>query len=333
MKPLEYAWLYKRWDQLRSSYWFLPTLIVMFAILLAWGLIIADHHYRFDLVADSSWLFLGRAESARVILSTIATSMITIVSLTFSMTIVVLTLAGSQFGSRLIYNFMRDRNSQVALGIFLACFVFCLLILRSVQSNASGDFIPHLGVTAALLFAVLSIGVLIFYIHHVADSIHANRVIANVRHELELIVQRLIPDGSATPSSDAAEWQHLMALADAGSMPVAAHDRGILQAIEEAELLDWAAAHDLLIRLQHRPGEFVLRDNPLFEVYPRERVPSDQLPGCRRRFASGINGRWSRISSFHSNSLWRSRYGPCRRASTTPLLRCHVWMNSAQVLP
>jgi uncharacterized membrane protein len=182
---------------------------------------------------------------------------------------------------------MRDRNSQVALGIFLACFVFCLLVLRSVQSNATDDFVPHLSITAALLFAILSIGVLIFFIHHIADSIHANRVIVNVRNELELIVQRLIPDGSGSISADDTEWQHLTALADASSLPVAAHDRGILQAIDEGELLDWAAAHDLLIRLHHRPGEFVIRDNLLFEVYPRERVPTDQLARLQAAFRFG----------------------------------------------
>lgn len=287
MGPLKITRLYKLWDQLRSSYWFLPTVIVALSIGLASLLIFADHRYPFDQASRSSWLFLGTAESARVILSTIATAMITIVSLTFSMTIVVLTLASSQFGPRLIYNFMRDRKNQVALGVFLACFVFCILILRSVKSDVAGNFVPQLGTTAAMAFALFSVGMLIFFIHHIADSIHASRIIANVRNELELIVTRMIPERSGTGLSEETEWQRLMDMIDSSSMPVTARDRGILQAIEEAELLEWAQRHDLLIRLYHRPGAFVIRGTPLFEVYPAERVPVDQLVLLQDAFRFG----------------------------------------------
>ena len=211
---LKITWLYKLWDQLRSSYWFIPTLLVLISILLAAALISADHQYRFDQDTETSWLFLGKSESARSILSIIATAMITIVSLTFSMTIVVLTLASSQFGPRLLYNFMRDRSNQIALGVFLACFSFCLFILRTVQTDSPQDFVPHLGTTAAMLYAALSIGVLIYFIHHVAESIQANTIIANVRHELETIVGKTIPDTPEAHADDEAEWKRLLDLLD-----------------------------------------------------------------------------------------------------------------------
>lgn len=287
VKPLRTSRLYKLWDQVHSSYWFVPALMVLLSMMLALLLIIADHRYTFNRTLSSSWLFLGKAESARVILSTIATVMITIVSLTFSITIVVLTLASSQFGPRLIYNFMRDRNSQMALGVFLACFVFCLMILRAVQSDAAGSFVPQLGTTAAMVFALLSVGMLIFYIHHIADSIHSSRIIANVREELEQIVNRLVPERSRGDGLEEPEWQRLMALIEGSSLTVTARDRGVLQAIDEVDLLDWAEQHDLLIRLYHRPGEFIIRGTPLFEVYPRERVPKHQLDVLHTAFRFG----------------------------------------------
>lgn len=287
MKPLRYSRLYKLWDQVHSSYWFIPALMVALSAMLAFLLILADQRYPLEQTVGSAWLFPGEADSARVILSTIATVMMTVVSLTFSITIVVLTLASSQFGPRLIYNFMRDRNSQVALGLFLACFVFCLLILRSVQSDAGDGFVPQLGTSAAMLFALASVGMLIFYIHHIADSIHSSRIIANVRHELEMIVTRLLPERSGSIAADEEDRQQLAQLVDNSAMPVPARDRGILQAVEEVRLLNWAEQHDLFIRLNYRPGEFVLRGAALFHVSPRERVPREQLDELQEAFRFG----------------------------------------------
>lgn len=287
MKRFQMTRILKLRDQLRSSYWFVPSVIVLFSIFSALLLIHLDQRYQSGRTLDPSWLFLSKAESARVILSTIAASMVTIVSLTFSMTIVVLTLASSQFGPRLLYNFMRDRANQVALGVFLACFVFCLIVLRAVQTGASEDFVPHLGLSGALLFALFSIGMLIFYIHHVADSIQATTVIANVRNELELIVGRLMSQKGEEQQAEASEWIRLMRLMDDASIQVKANSRGILQAIELEKLLQWTHENDLLLRLHRRPGQFAIQDAPLFEVFPRERVPLDELPALQGAFRFG----------------------------------------------
>ncbi|AKH19779.1 DUF2254 domain-containing protein [Sedimenticola thiotaurini] len=287
MKPLRYSRLFKLWDQVHSSYWFIPTLMVALSAMLAFLLILADQHYVLDPADESPWLFPGEADSARVILSTIATVMMTVVSLTFSITIVVLTLASSQFGPRLIYNFMRDRKSQVALGLFLACFVFCLLILRSVQSAAGGGFVPQLGTSAAMLFALVSVGMLIFYIHHIADSIHASRIIANVRNELEMIVTRLLPERSGSAVEEEEDRQYLIRLMDDSAVPVPARERGVLQAVEETRLVTWAEQHDLFIRLNYRPGQFVLCGATLFDVSPSERVPKEQLDDLQDAFRFG----------------------------------------------
>lgn len=277
MKRLENIRLYKLWDQLRSNYWFLPSALIAAAIILALALIAADLYLQFDQGGGPWWLFLGTSESARSILSTIASAMITIVSLTFSMTIVVLTLASSQFGPRLLYNFMRDRSNQVALGVFVACFVYCLLILRTVQTESSDAFIPHLGTTGAMVFAVLSVGVLIHFIHHVADSIQANTVIANVRRELETIVKRVIPEPSEQDSATEPEWRRLTDLVEHAAAPIVTEARGILQAVDQESLVSWAQAHDVLVRLRHRPGDFVIRGNVVCDVFPRDRVPREKL--------------------------------------------------------
>ncbi len=287
MNFLENIRLFKLWDQLRSSYWFLPSLLVIGAVLLAFGLVSADLHYQFQKGSGPTWMFLGQSESARSILSTIATAMITIVSLTFSMTIVVLTLASSQFGPRLLYNFMRDRSNQVALGVFVACFVYCLLVLRTVQASAQDAFVPHLGTTGAMVLAVLSIGILIHFIHHIAESIQANTVIANVRHELESIVDRVLPASEPDSGTDEAEWQRLQDLLGSGAAPISTEARGIVQAVNHDSLVSWAKAHDIIIRLRHKPGDFVIRGNIVCDVFPRDRVPRDDIAPVHEAMSFG----------------------------------------------
>lgn len=287
MKPLRNTRVYKIWDHLRSSYWFLPSLMVLTSAALALALIVADQYFTVGPDSRLAWLFLGRADSARSILATIATSMVTVVSLTFSMTVVVLTLASSQFGPRLLYNFMRDRSNQVVLGVFVACFVFCLLVLRSVQSQAAGEQIPHLSVNAAIVFAVLSIGVLIYFIHHIADSIQADTVIARVRHELESVVMRNVPEPSMADTDDAQERERLLRLSEAAAAAVGSDQRGVLQAIEHQTIVDWAEKHDVLVVLHHRPGDFAIQGNCLLSVFPAERLPRDDVKRLEQAFTFG----------------------------------------------
>lgn len=120
--------------------------------------------------------------------------MITVAGVTFSITIVALALASQQFGPRLLRNFLRDLGNQITLGTFIATFIYCLLVLRTVRGTDSVQFVPHLAVTIGVVLAMLSLGVLIFFIHHVATSIQASQVIANVAADLEGAIDRLFPE-------------------------------------------------------------------------------------------------------------------------------------------
>jgi len=136
-------WLSNKWDELRGSFWFLPTLMVIAAIglsLLTIHLDRATAHQNW--VATLGWTFSRGPEGSRALLATVAGSMMTIASVTFSITIVALQLASSQFGPRLLRNFMRDRGNQVAIGTFIATFTYCLLILRTVNGTDSEQFVP-----------------------------------------------------------------------------------------------------------------------------------------------------------------------------------------------
>jgi uncharacterized membrane protein len=113
-------------------------------------------------------------------MSTIAGSMMTVVGVTFSMILVVLAMASSQYTSRILRNFMRSRVTQVVLGIFAGIFTYCLIVLRTIRSGDEGAFVPSLAVFFGFVLALGGIGALMFFIHHIASSIQASSIIASI---------------------------------------------------------------------------------------------------------------------------------------------------------
>ena len=167
------------WISVRSSLWFVPTGMVMIAILLAVLLVEADRNYAFEWLQAYPLLFGAGAEGSRGMLTTIAGSMITVAGLTFSLTIAALATASAQYTSRILHNFMRDRRNQIVMGAFVAIFAYCLVVLRD-RGVDDGRLVPSLAVFAGLVLALLGIGVLVFFIHHVASSIQASTIICSI---------------------------------------------------------------------------------------------------------------------------------------------------------
>ena len=173
-----------RREVLRTSLWFVPSLEVVAAIGLFIGTLAADRAaYRGDF-ALPGWVISGSADAARQILTTIAAAIITVVGVVFSIILVTLTLASTQFGPRMLRNFIRDRGTQVTLGTFVATFVYSVLVLVSIGAGSHGDFVPHIGVTVTIGLTVIDLGVLIYFIHHTAISIQLPQVIASIAADL-----------------------------------------------------------------------------------------------------------------------------------------------------
>jgi len=185
--------LFHFWESIRTSLWFLPSLLVLSAVILAYATIGLDHW----LPLHSEWFrrAFSRAgpEGARSVLSTIAGSVITVTGVTFSITIVALTLASSQFGPRLLRNFMKDKGNQFVLGTFIATFIYCLIVLQSIHTDGETDFVPNLSLTIAVLLIIADVFVLIYFIHHISASIQADYVIKDVYVELESTFTVLFP--------------------------------------------------------------------------------------------------------------------------------------------
>lgn len=260
--------------QITSSLWFVPGLLIVAAIVLAFTMLALDAMLPSAWLAPLRWLLRIGPEGARQLLATIAGSMITVASLVFSMTLVVLTLASSQLGPRLIARFTRDTVNQIGLGSFVATFVYALLILETVNDAGGGAFVPHLSVTVALLLALINLFWLIYLIHHVADSIQADSVIAELGAALRHAIDRRFPDIDAPPPAPL-QVPFLDRLAEPPGI-VGARQSGYVQTIDSRALLRGAREHDLVIRIGARPGDFLVAAAPLLEVWPAERL-SDEL--------------------------------------------------------
>lgn len=255
------------WEDLRSSLWFIPTLIVTVAIVLAAGLIEVDMLGNPGRLAER-WprLFGAGAEGSRGMLSAIASSMISVAGVTFSITVVALTLASSQYTSRILRNFMRDRASQVVLGVFVGVFAYCLVVLRTIRSEDEGAFLPELAVLVAVLLAFVAIGFFIFFIHHVAASLQATSIVESVTAETLQAVDRLFPAlvGEAAVGSAGEEPQ--VALASMTWATIPARKTGYIQAIDADALFDLAGKLTVVVRMEIGIGEFVIEACPLASV-------------------------------------------------------------------
>lgn len=266
------------WEQLRSSYWFVPTLMALAAVLLSFGTIALDEWLQREVERQVGLIWAGGPEGARGLLSTVASSMLSVAGVTFSITITTLSLASSQFGPHLIRKFMRDTSNQVVLGTFVATFLYSLLVLRTVRTGDGSLFVPYISVTITLVLALAGTGVLIYFIHHVASSIQAPHIIAAINHDLEHAIAQLFPSMIGQEAPDGKQErtrQDVPKSFEDNSHVIIANSNGYLQAIKLHRLMKIACENDLILRLESCPGRFIMYDMPLVTAWPRDRIDEE----------------------------------------------------------
>lgn len=272
-------------EMLRASFWFIPSVMVVSAIILSFLTLELDSSWKYELIGTFGWTYVQDAEGSRATLSTIAGSMVSVTTTAFSIVIVALQLASSQLGPRLLRNFIRDRGNQIVLGTFIATFVYSLLILRTIRAEEDRHFLPQISVTLAVVLAILSLGVLIYFIHHTAESIQADHVIAEVSDELHKAITRLFPEelGQGKP-----EHRNLQADIPTdfndSAYPISVQKQGYFQTIDEQQLIEIAQNYNLVLRLNYRPGDFLMRGDPLIEVWPRDEMNKDLAQKFEKTF-------------------------------------------------
>ena len=271
----------KLWDSINSSYWFVPAVMMTGAIAIAFGLLRLDKLGYYGPLEKWGWIYTGSADGARAVLSAVAGSTIGITATAFSITIVALQLASSNFGPRILRNFMQDVGNKVVLGTFISTFVYSLLVLRAIYGSAEdrNQFVPHLSVTVGIVLAVICTAVLIYFIHHASTIIQVSYVIFQISQELDDAIERLFPQkiGYSEP-----EHKYSVALIpedfDREAFPIKASSKGYVQAIDTDKLMDIACKYNLMVKILTRPGKFTIKGGTTVKILSMETDPSNILP-------------------------------------------------------
>jgi uncharacterized membrane protein len=274
------------------------------AILLSYAAVTLDAAIGVEAVREFGWFYTFGPEGARALLSTVASSMVTVAALTFSITMLTLQLASTQFGPRLVRNVMRDRGTQAVLGTFVATFVYCLLVLRTVRGVEGASNVPHLSVAFGVLLALASLGVLIYFIHHVAHSLRVETILSDLASEACAAIDRLYPELMGEPAAPGAlqseEWSPGP---EVTCCKVTATDSGYVQHQDEDALMRLAMEHDLFIGVEARPGRFVTDGDPLYSVWPRDRCSDEVIRALRTTVDLGLDRTPSQDVAFSARRI------------------------------
>lgn len=262
------------WDTLRTSFWFVPTLMAAGAFLAWFALQGADGRLGLSEIREAGLIYSGGPDGAWELLSVVAASMITVTGVTFSITIVALVLASQQFGPFLLRDFMRDTGNQIVLGTFISTFLFCLLTLGIIRGGGEVTYVPRLCVSAAMLLTIASLGVLIFFIHHVSSFIQAHNILWVVSMDLQRAVDRLFPEPIGR-GAGASLNRSLPETVESEAVKVLSKGHGYIKVIDEEILLKASVEHDLVVRLEVRPGGFVGEGDGIASVWPKASLTAE----------------------------------------------------------
>lgn len=243
---------------MRNGFWAIPAACVAAALLLAYGLVSLDRY----LTSRVAYTFGAGPDGAREVLSAITTAMITFTGLVFSITIVVLQLTSSQFSPRVLRTFLRDRLTQLSLGVFVSTFVYAVMVLRTVDSADDTVFVPEIATTVGLVLLLLSVVVFVGYIHHIATTIQVSSIIGSIGDEARRTLEQRFPAGTGGPP-DAGPVRRPDGLPSA---VVPARRSGVVTTVGEQRLVALACQADVVLTTRLRFGDFVAEGAPLIEV-------------------------------------------------------------------
>ncbi|MGC2661843.1 MAG: DUF2254 domain-containing protein [Bryobacteraceae bacterium] len=265
-----------RWlNLLRNGFWFAPMLMLVLACALALVLLYVDERFDPGIKSKIAWAYSGGPAGARSLLSTIAGSMITAASVTFSLASVALSIASQQYGSRVLRNFMRDRITQVLLGTFVSTFIYSVLVVRAIRgSDVSGGFVPSISVTVAIGLSLASLILLIYFIHHVSTSIQASHIVRVIAEDMEEAIPKLYPSRTGEPIEDLNEPGFRR-----GKEPltVTIPKSGYLQMVDLDVLLAVATEEDLVIELIVKPGDHLVKSYGVARIWGTRKLNEQVL--------------------------------------------------------
>jgi uncharacterized membrane protein len=259
------------WKSLISTLWFVPMSLAVCGVILALALVAVDYSVG-DRLGYFPRFFGVETSGSRDMLAIIAGSSITVAGTVFSITIVALTLASTQFSPRILRNFMRDTSNQVVLGVMVGIFAYCIIVLRTIRDSSGGgadgakDFVPSIAIIFGVVLGLVGVGFLIFFIHHVATSIQATIIISQIAAETITEIEETFPVEEASPPPQMDE-KTAENLAQASWQTVSTNKTGYIQNVDTEQLLNLARKHDLILKMQRRVGQFSVKGLPVLQIF------------------------------------------------------------------
>src|ERR1700728_936275 len=251
--------------------WRIPLQLSLVAVALFGITLIPDILDKYHVIHIPSWLTMGSIDDARAILSAMMGAVATVLALIFSVALLVLSMVSTLFGPRLLYRFLQDWVTQVTIGMFMGTFVYICLVFLVTHQDPHSSFIPQISLITAWMLVVLSFGFLVYYSHRVAKSIQNPDMIAAIVDDLYVAAGGAHLSGPGEGAGPAPDDAAILRQAETGGV-VLSPKSGYLQHVDHGALVAAARAADTLIVLRFRPGQFVLRGEPLAAIVPAENV-------------------------------------------------------------
>lgn len=278
--------LFGFWYRLISGLWFVPAAMVAGALVLWYAATAADVVFIRGGMSVS-WVYSGGIQGARTILSVIASSTITVAGVVFSITMVALSQASSQFGPRLIKRFMQDRGTQIVLGTFVSAFAYCLLTLGTLRQFGGEDSVPQVAISVALAYAFAGIGVLVYFVHHVAQSIQADSIVESTAKDVIATVRRVFPEELGYGVETVDSWPAIPPDLEKHAGIVTAPESGFIDSISIGTIRGIAVKRDLVVKMEVSTGKFVTKGDRMALLWPAERAGQQAIRAVCSAFVIG----------------------------------------------
>jgi uncharacterized membrane protein len=276
------------WDRIRVNFLFIPAVMALGAMLLAWSMYWLDGQIPNEVLNTSRFIVSGSVSELRGYLFGMATAVLTTAGVVFTLLTLPLSTVAAQYGSRLLRIFLGDRTTQFVLGIFVATFAYCIFSAMAIPPAEVQPEGPQITVTIGLYLLVASFACLILLIQHISMMLQAPNIAAAAGVELlEVVREANLSDSSASGNQRPTGKTPTDSLTEADAHPVCANITGYIQYVDPAVILPLAEKKDLVIHIMPKPGAFVRTGMVLAFVWPADRVDEELDNEIRNTFHLG----------------------------------------------
>jgi uncharacterized membrane protein len=287
-------------ERLKTYFWLVPSVVIVLLVALLYTLVQFEPGRPFNSVIASYIFRTYSADGARLILSAIAGTLMTVVGVLFSITIVVLQQVSSQYSPRVIQNFIRSTVSQLVLGLYVGTFIYCLLLLKQVpeEGGDANEALPHLAISAAIFLTIGCVALLIHYIHYVVHAIRSTNIVDTIRHETMSYLEPLADENDGMECAPEASVAGLSVVT-----LIKSPASGYLQGYDLNEIPGALNQGVAAVMIRNKPGDYVLEDHVLAEVRTDQPLSDQSIKELKKTFRLGKSRTYSQDVSYGIRQL------------------------------